>query len=170
MRRDLMDHEFITQEINKLFAAMGFADVLERVEVHQGEATRFCVHMTNRQEGMREEEGRPSNMVHMLIGEGGNNLAAIEHVLKRVVRRHLGEDCKFTLDLNDYRMERLKGLKQDVKAAAKEVILYKKEVPLHPMSAFERRIVHLLLAEYPDLATESVGREPDRHVVIKPFP
>ena len=38
------------------------------------------------------------------------------------------------------------------------------------MSSFERRIVHLLLAEYPDIATESVGADVERHVVIKPYP
>ena len=67
-------------------------------------------------------------------------------------------------------MIRLDDLKQDVKAAAKEVRLYKKEVPLRPMSSFERRIVHLLLAEYPDITTGSIGEEPDRKVVIKPYP
>lgn len=76
----------------------------------------------------------------------------------------------FTIDINDYRMKRLEDLKQDVKAAAKEVRLYRKDVPMRFMSSFERRIVHLLLEEYPDITTESIGQEPGRRVVIKPYP
>jgi spoIIIJ-associated protein len=94
-------------------------------------------------------------------------------LLKKIIRKRYGEDeekFSFTLDINDYRMKRLGDLKQDVKDAAKQVRLYGKHVPLRPMSSFERRIVHLLLAEYPDIATESVGQEPDRWVVIKPYP
>ena len=105
----------------------------------------------------------------MLIGERGVNLAAFEHMLKKLVKRKHGEEYKFTVDINDYRLRRLEHLKQDIKNAAREVRMYHREAPLRPMSSFERRIVHILLAEYPDITTESVGQEPNRKVVIKPF-
>jgi spoIIIJ-associated protein len=38
------------------------------------------------------------------------------------------------------------------------------------MSAFERRIIHLKLAEQPDIVTESIGEEPERKVVIRLYP
>jgi spoIIIJ-associated protein len=38
------------------------------------------------------------------------------------------------------------------------------------MSAFERRIIHMALAEYPDITTESIGEGERRRVVIKPYP
>ena len=41
---------------------------------------------------------------------------------------------------------------------------------LKPMSPFERRIVHMALAEYPDIITQSVGEGETRRVVIKPYP
>ena len=106
----------------------------------------------------------------MLLGEYGNNLAAIEHLIKRIVMKKYNEDVRFTLDINDYRMRRLEDLKQNVKSAAKDVRLYHKSVYLSPMSSFERRIVHLLLAEYPDITTESPGERYERRVMIKPFP
>lgn len=135
---------------------MGFGEEIESVEAHQGVTSRFSV-------GLKSE-------ANMLIGEYGNNLSYLEHLLKKIIKKKYGEEFKFTLDINEYRMRRLEGLKQDVKNAAKEVRTYKREVPLRPMSSFERRIVHLLLAEYPDITTESIGQEPDRRVVIKPYP
>ncbi len=172
-----METERIIAEIKTLLAAMGFGDEVQEVSVHQGATTRISVWLRDRELRRPSEEtvqmesgdGRIS-VTSALIGERGNNLGAIEHIVKKVIRKKYGEEQKFTLDINDYRMRRLDDLKQDVKVAAKEVRLYGKQVPLRPMSSFERRIVHLLLAEYPDIATESVGREPTRMVVIKPYP
>ena len=135
---------------------MSFGDELEEIEAHQGTTSRFSVKLKGE--------------ANLLIGERGVNLAALEHLLKKIIHKKTGEGYKFTLDINDYRMKRLEDLKQDVKSAAKEVRLYRKEVPLRPMSSFERRIVHLLLAEYPDITTESIGEESERYVVIKPYP
>lgn len=151
-----MEAAIIKKEIGEFIEAMGFGPHLESIEIHQGSANRFCI--------------RFNNEANMLIGEHGVNLVAAEHLIKKIIRKKYQEDDKFTLDINDYRMKRLEDLKQDIKIAAKEVRIHKKAVPLRPMSSFERRIVHLLLAEYPDIATESAGEEPDRRVVIKPYP
>ena len=151
-----MDLELIKNEIQQFIDRMTYGHEIQSIEVHQGAAVRFDVNLAG-------DAG-------MVIGERGNNLAALEHLLKKIIKKKSGEECKFTLDINDYRMKHLEDLKQDVKIAAKEVRLYRREVPLRPMSSFERRIVHLLLAEYPDITTESIGYEPERMVVIKPYP
>lgn len=171
----MIDQETIKKEIQSILEHMSFSQDLEGVEVHEGTTSRFSVRLRGsfREEIKEEIEEMPGMRVSapsMLIGEHGNNLSALEYLVKRIIKKKYGEDQKFTLDVNDYRMKKLEDLKQDVKAAAKEVRLYKKEVPLRPMSSFERRIVHLLLAEYPDIATESIGEEPNRRVVIKPYP
>lgn len=153
---------------------MGFGEDLEGVEAHQGSTSRFSIRLRgqNSPEDYRSDGEFPRQppISNLLIGEHGLNLIALEYLLKRVLRKKLGTEFKFTLDINDYRMRRLEDLKQDVKSAAKEVRTYHREVPLRSMSSFERRIVHLLLAEYPDITTESIGMEPDRKVVIKPYP
>ena len=152
-----MEIDFIKKEIHILFNAMGFGSSVESIDVHQGAAVRFSVRMRWK--------------VNMIIGERGNNLVALEHILKKIISKKKGEDeQKFTLDVNDYRVKRLEDLKQDVKNAAREVRLYHRDSPLRPMSSFERRIVHLLLEEYPDITTESVGADQERRVVIKPYP
>lgn len=164
-----MESEIITTEIRNFFTHMGFAEELKSIEVHTGATLRYSVWF-DREKSYTDEEGHHhSSLVNMLIGERGNNLVAAEHMIKKIVKKKYGEDEKFTLDINEYRMKRLEELKQEVKNAAKAVRLYGKGVPLRPMSAFERRIVHLLLAEYPDIATESSGVEPDRKVTIKPY-
>ncbi len=169
-----MEPEIIKQEIRTLLERMSFGDDIVEIEMHHGAASRFCVRMTSRDDGMDAGGGRVS-LVNILIGEHGNNLSALEHLVKKIIKkRHGGKDdegaISFTLDINDYRMRRLGDLKLDIKDAAKQVRVSGHEVPLRPMSSFERRMVHLLLAEYPDIATESVGREPARRVVIKPYP
>ena len=151
-----MDIDAIKKEARNLFEHMGLGQGVEVIEAHQGVTSRITVRMRGD--------------ARMLIGEYGNNLSALEHVLRRIVAKKYGTEAHFTLDINDYRMHRLEELKQDVKSAAHAVRIYKKAVPLRPMSSFERRIVHLLLAEYPDIATESLGVDSERHVVIKPYP
>ncbi|MEK7082525.1 MAG: R3H domain-containing nucleic acid-binding protein [Patescibacteria group bacterium] len=148
--------EMVKNETELLLERMGFKDNIEDIGAHEGVTRRITV--------------RIRGEARMLIGEYGNNLAALEHVLRRIVAKNQGAEAHFTLDINDYRMKRLEDLKQDVKSAAHDARMYKKSVSLRPMSSFERRIVHLLLSEYPDIATESVGDGDERRVVIKPFP
>lgn len=151
-----IDSEAIKNDIRDMLERMGLGDAIEGIDVYQGTTSRITV--------------RVRGDARMLIGEHGNNLAALEHVVRRVTAKKYGVETPFTLDINDYRMKRLEDLKQDVKEAAHAVRIYKKSIPLRAMSSFERRIVHLLLAEYPDIATESIGTDAERHVVIKPYP
>ena len=145
----------ITNTIAEIFSHMGFSDDVLAVEPFQGMMSRFNVRLRGE--------------AHMLIGEDGNHLIALEHLIKRIIRNRHNEEYKFTLDINDFRIHRLEDLKQEVKTAAKKVRTYQEPVSLRPMSSFERRIVHLLLAEYPDIMTESTGLDPDRKVTIKPY-
>lgn len=150
-----MESESIIAEVRTFLERMGCGGEVLEITAHQGATNRVSV--------------AARGDARMLIGERGANLAALEHILRKVMQKKYGEEIRFTLDINDYRMRRLEDLKQDVKSAAKEVRLHGKPVPLRPMTSFERRIVHLLLEEYPDITTESSGIEPDRRVVIKPY-
>lgn len=104
----------------------------------------------------------------ILIGERGQTLNEIQRILKNFLNKKLGKLFYLNLDINDYKkkkIEYLKGLAHDL---ADEVVLTKKEKSFLPMSAYERRIVHIELANRPDIATESEGEEPCRKVIIKP--
>jgi len=104
----------------------------------------------------------------VLIGEGGQTLAEIQHLLKSILRKKISEPFYINLDMNGYKQKRHEYLKELAVSTADEVSLSKKEKELQPMSAQERRIIHLELAERQDVVTDSLGQEPERRVVILP--
>jgi spoIIIJ-associated protein len=109
----------------------------------------------------------------ILIGERGETLSEIQHLLKLILKRKIKaekpeEPFFIDLDINDYKKKKIDYLKEIAKNAAEEVLMTKKEKELPPMSSYERRIVHLELAQRTDIVSESVGEEPERRIVIKP--
>jgi len=108
-----------------------------------------------------------------LIGENGKNLISLNHIIKRIVSKKmdkLGNAVSFSLDVNDYQIKKIEDLKNMARVNAQRVRYFKKEVSLRAMSSFERRVVHMVLADSLDIATSSQGSEPYRSVVIKPYP
>lgn len=104
----------------------------------------------------------------VLIGEGGQTLAEIQHLLKSILKRKIKEEFYINLDINDYKEKKEDYLREMVRSTADEVILTKKEKELAPMPAYERRIVHMELSTREGVEAESVGEEPQRRIVIRP--
>ena len=110
----------------------------------------------------------------LLIGEEGKNLTALNHLVKKIVENELrksgaGEKLFFLLDVNDYYGKKIEQLKNVGRMSAQRVRYFKKEIEMDPMGSYDRRIIHSILSEYPDIKTESVGEEPNRRVIIKPL-
>lgn len=107
----------------------------------------------------------------ILIGDKGQNLLAINHLIKKMaekVTRDSGQEpIRFILDVNDYQTKKIEELKNEARMQAQRVRYFKKDIVMEPMNAYERRIVHAVLTEYPDIKTESTGEGLDRRVVIK---
>jgi spoIIIJ-associated protein len=106
----------------------------------------------------------------ILIGEKGQTLLDIQHLLKSILKRKIQEEFYIDLDISGYKKKKTEYLKELAKTTADEVSLMKKERALPFMSAYERRIIHMELAGRDDIVTESIGREPQRKVIIKPYP
>lgn len=111
----------------------------------------------------------------ILIGEGGQTLASLQHLLKTILKRKMISESReepfyIDLDINNYKKKKMEYLKELAKSVADEVAITKKEKELPPMSAYERRIIHLELAARGDVTTESIGQEPERKVVIRSYP
>jgi len=106
----------------------------------------------------------------ILIGEGGQTLNEIQHLLKAILRRKIDSKEMFyiDLDINNYKKKKTEYLKETARLAADEVSLSKKEKILAPMPAHERRIIHLELADRSDVISESIGEGEERRVIIKP--
>ena len=64
--------------------------------------------------------------------------------------------------------KKMEYLKEIARSAADEVAINKTEKELPPMPPYERRIIHMEIAERTDVKTESVGEEPERRIVISP--
>lgn len=105
-----------------------------------------------------------------LIGQSGSNLNDLQRVLRLLIAKKTSEPSPFLLDVNGYREKREAFLKELSRELVEQVIKTKKSVMLQPMSSYERRIIHLELAERTDIVTESIGEEPERRVVIRPYP
>lgn len=113
-----------------------------------------------------------SENLSALIGKNGQNIKALEQVIKTLYyKKQTSSDspATFMVDLNDYRKLRAKQVVERAVEAAQRVRTSKKAEALLPMSSYERRLIHVELASYPDIETESIGEEPKRRVVIRPL-
>lgn len=104
----------------------------------------------------------------VLIGEGGQTLSEIQHLLKVILKRKIDEDFYINIDINGYKERKEDYLREMVRSVADEVILTKQEKKLDPMPAYERRIVHMELSTKEGVEAESVGQEPERQIIVKP--
>jgi len=105
----------------------------------------------------------------LLIGREGANIGSIDHLIKMLLRKDALSAPTFIIDINNYRRERIERLRKIAKAAALRVSWQGKPETLNPMSALERRIIHMELSNSPLVETKSVGDDPNRSVVISPL-
>ena len=101
-----------------------------------------------------------------LIGRKGERLSALQHLVNLMLSRRLGEWTRVLVDVEDYRGRRERQLREIAFKAADKVRETGKMLQLEPMPALERRWIHLALRENTDVATQSIGEEPHRRVVL----
>ena len=101
-----------------------------------------------------------------LIGRKGERLSALQHLVNLMLSRKLGAWTRVLVDVEDYRGRRERQLREIATRAAEHVRESGKMIQLEPMPALERRWIHLALRGNPDVATQSIGEEPHRRVVI----
>lgn len=105
---------------------------------------------------------------NLLIGQNGINLMAIQHLLRMIVRKEIDDKINFVVDINFYRQQKSQSIIEQAKEAAKQAVTEKRAVVMKPMTAYERRLVHMELSKIDTIVTESIGEGEDRKVVIKP--
>jgi spoIIIJ-associated protein len=104
----------------------------------------------------------------ILIGRRGQTLSALQYVVSIIIGRKLKSGMRVTIDVAGYRKRREEELQNLTLRVAELVKSTRRSITLEPMSAMERRVVHLALRDDPDLATQSVGFGDSRKVVIYP--
>ena len=113
-------------------------------------------------------EGDESEALGALIGRKGERLSALQHLVNLMLSRRMGGWTRVLVDVEDYRGRRERQLREIAHRAADRVVETGKMLQLEPMPPLERRWVHLALREHPAVATQSIGEEPNRRVVVLP--
>lgn len=122
-----------------------------------------------------EKDKEGSALLHLqtedpgaLIGYHGETLASFQLILSMMVYRQLGQWLRILVDVNDYREKRRESLEKMALSAAQKAKFSGESQPLPPLSASERRLVHLALAKDEEVETESEGEGFQRRVLVKP--
>lgn len=104
-----------------------------------------------------------------LIGARGESLEGLQLIVNQIMsRKAKDEDFKrVILDVAGWRKQKEEELKSRAKDLGKQVLELGKELELEPMSAWQRRVVHMVIQEMGGLSSESLGEGRDRHIVIK---
>lgn len=102
----------------------------------------------------------------VLIGRRAETLNALQYLLALIVSKEANRWVQVVVDVEGYRARRERQLRQLARRMADQAVRTGKRQILEPMSASERRIIHLELREHADVKTESLGEEPNRKVSI----
>jgi spoIIIJ-associated protein len=107
--------------------------------------------------------------VALLIGRHGQTIDAVQYLANAIAHRRYGDERKeVTVDAAGYRERRRSTLESLAVRTAQEVRTTGARVELDPMTAVERKVVHLKLKEFEGVETASEGTEPNRYVVVLP--
>ncbi|HEX6122515.1 MAG TPA: RNA-binding cell elongation regulator Jag/EloR [Ktedonobacterales bacterium] len=101
-----------------------------------------------------------------LIGRRGETLAALQLLVNLITYKQTGEHERIVVDVEGYRGRREENLRSMAERIAEQVRSSGRPVMLEAMPPNERRIVHMALADYSDLSTESTGEGDQRRVVV----
>ncbi len=106
--------------------------------------------------------------VGVLIGRYGQTIDAVQYIVNAIVARRGGARVEVTVDAAGYRERRRAMLERLAVRSAERARTAGEPVDLEPMTAVERKVVHVRLKEFDGVETSSAGTEPNRHVVISP--
>jgi spoIIIJ-associated protein len=146
----------LPDDLNPEKVARGILDPLNidyKLDVRREEDAFFIKITSKRDEGL-------------LIGRRGQTLDAIKHLVQRILTSQAGQTVSVNLEVGDYRERREEALHEKAEAVAVKVIEAGKSLSLEPMTAQDRRIVHMVLADREDLRTYTAGDGSRRRVVV----
>lgn len=149
------EKQIIEESLRELLSKMGFD-----VEIVIKESTEDPMSVTC--------DLSTSSDSNLLIGQGGVNLQALQHIARLLVRKKIQQKIRFVIDINGYRQEKNQSIIELANQAAQQAVAEKRAVVLRPMSTYERRVVHLELSKNDSVVTESIGEGEGRKVVVKP--
>jgi spoIIIJ-associated protein len=128
-------------------------EFLERCTAAMG--VHAAVHVEQRPEGPRLNLDGAE--VEILVRHRGEPLKALQHIVDMAFGRRLGEDQRVFVDALDYRKGKDIELRKMARLLAEKAKQSGIDQQIGPLNPYERRLVHLAVAEVPGVTTESVG-------------
>lgn len=104
----------------------------------------------------------------ILIGHRGQTLVSLQYIVRLIVGNQTSARPPLTVDVEGYKQRQCEALRTLAWRIAEQVKVSGESVALEPMTAFDRRIIHLVLADDTEVVTESIGEGEARRVVILP--
>jgi spoIIIJ-associated protein len=104
----------------------------------------------------------------ILIGRRGQTMVALQYIIRLIMAHKMQVQMPIVLDVEGYKQRRCEGLRALALRLAEQVKTRNVPFSMEPMPAFERRIIHVTLADNPDVITESTGAGETRKVTIVP--
>jgi spoIIIJ-associated protein len=105
--------------------------------------------------------------LEFMVGHEGETLAALQELTRLAVLRQSQRWVRITVDVNGFKAQRREQLANLARSTAERVAQSGQHEELEPMTAFERKIVHDVIASIGGVKSESVGEEPNRRVIIR---
>ena len=106
--------------------------------------------------------------LEFLVGMEGEILSALQELTRLAVLRQTQRWVRITVDVNGFKVRRREEIAAIAKGTAERVAASRQDEELEPMTAFERKIVHDVIAEIPGAQSDSIGEEPNRRVMVRP--
>jgi spoIIIJ-associated protein len=158
---------FIVLDDNLLFKSRQIvADLLEKMKIEAHIEVRY---------GDPDDEGQRPVMVDIqgddlavLIGRRAEILNALQYIVNLIISKQVEHWVQVIIDVQGYRVRHEHQLRQMAQKIADQAMKTGRRQTLEPMSAGDRRIIHLELREHPGVITQSVGEDPTRKVTIIP--
>ena len=151
----------------------GVKDILEKLLTLMGVDGSIVPQTQPVVEG--EEEATASVSINIegedlgiLIGRRGQTLSCLQYIVRLIVGHQMKAWVPIIIDVEGYKQRRYQALQAFAQQMAEQVKTRETPFTLEPMPAYERRIIHLALADHPDVVTESIGQGEARRVVILP--
>ena len=102
----------------------------------------------------------------VLVRRGGEGLQALQHIVATTFRKQLGDDNRIVIDCNGFRKDKDAELRQMARFVAEKARSSGMPQEIGPLNPYERRIVHIAIAEDPTVSSESIGDAFMKTVII----
>ena len=144
--------ELLEKTLNEIF---GFLSIKPEISISSPEKDVYNINIAG-------------DDLSFLIGFRGQSLEALQTIVGLTVFKKTNEWTTVVVDINGYRTQKSEHIQNLAKKYVDRVRFFQEEVEMPPMSPWERKQIHIFIADYDDITSESTGAGSERRVVLKP--